>query len=108
MFKLNGETWNIIYTSTFHPKLIKRDGTLALGSCDYLTRNIYINENLSLYQTKKVLCHEVTHAAMFSYNVNLSEEQEELIADLIATYGQEIINITNKFFTKIKNRGNYY
>jgi hypothetical protein len=32
---------------------------------------------------------------MFSYNVNLSYEQEELVADLMATYGQEIIKITN-------------
>lgn len=36
---------------------------------------------------KKILCHEITHAAMFSYNVDLSIEQEELVADLIATYG---------------------
>lgn len=51
---------------------------------------------------KKVLCHEITHAAMFSYNVNLSLEQEELLADLIATYGEEILIITNKIFAKLK------
>ena len=51
---------------------------------------------------KKVLCHEIVHAAMFSYNVDLTLEQEELIADLIATYGQEIIDITNTIFSKIK------
>lgn len=52
---------------------------------------------------KKVLCHEITHAAMFSYGVTLTLEQEELLADLIATYGEEIIYITNKIFKKIKN-----
>lgn len=36
---------------------------------------------------KKVLSHEITHAAMFSYNISLSMEQEELLADLVATYG---------------------
>jgi hypothetical protein len=36
---------------------------------------------------KKVLCHELTHAAMFSYNVDLNYQQGELIADLVATYG---------------------
>lgn len=35
---------------------------------------------------------------MFSYNVQLSYEEEEVIADLIAVYGQEIIDITNKLF----------
>mgnify|MGYP006957427688 CR=1 FL=1 len=39
---------------------------------------------------------------MFSYGVNLDEEQEEIVADIIATYGQEIIDITNRFFMKIK------
>ena len=38
---------------------------------------------------------------MFSYNVNLNVDQEELVADLIATYGEEIIAITNKIFAKI-------
>ena len=51
---------------------------------------------------KKVLCHELTHAAMFSYNVELSLQQEELLADLIATYGQEIVFKTNKLFNRLK------
>jgi hypothetical protein len=40
---------------------------------------------------------------MFSYNVDLSLGQEELIADLIATYGEEIIYITNKIFAKLES-----
>jgi len=36
---------------------------------------------------KKVLSHELTHAAMFSYNIEMSHDQEELFADLVATYG---------------------
>ena len=43
---------------------------------------------------------------MFSYDVTLSYEQEEMVADLIATYGEEIIKITNQIFNKIK--GTYY
>lgn len=51
---------------------------------------------------RKVLCHEIVHAAMFSYGVYLSIEQEEVIADIIATYGKEIVNITNKVFKKLQ------
>jgi len=40
---------------------------------------------------------------MFSYNVELSIKQEELVADLISTYGEEIVYITNKIFSKISN-----
>lgn len=56
---------------------------------------------------KKVICHEVAHAAMFSYEVYLDPTQEEVLADLIATYGHEIISITNKIFNRIKKQGNY-
>jgi hypothetical protein len=41
---------------------------------------------------------------MFSYNVELTIEQEELLAELIATYGEEIVNITNILFYKLKER----
>ena len=39
---------------------------------------------------------------MFNYNVDLTLEQEELVADLVATYGEEIIEVTNQMFKKIK------
>ena len=91
----------IVLTSTIHPKLIRSNVTFSIGSCDDESKTIYINENLSPERMKKVLCHEITHAAMFSYNVELNVQQEELLADLIATYGQEIIDITNKIFTRM-------
>lgn len=70
--------------------------------CDDKLKCIFVATGLSLVFLKKVLCHEITHAAMFSYNVDLTLEQEELVADLIATYGEEIIEITNQMFKKIK------
>ena len=51
----------------------------------------------------KVLCHEITHAAMFSYHITLTYEQEELLADLLATYGEEIISTTNKIMGRLIN-----
>lgn len=52
----------------------------------------------------RVLGHEITHAAMYSYDVSLTYDQEELIADIVATYGNEIVAVTNRVFNKIKNR----
>ena len=101
MFQINGEWLKVVLISTIHPKLFRNNGSLAIGSCDDESKTIYINENLSSMRMKKVLCHEITHAAMFSYNVELNVQQEELLADLIATYGQEIIDITNKIFTRM-------
>ena len=101
MFNINGVGWEIKFASPNHPKLQRNNRTFALGSCDNLTHTIYISENVPMNKLRKVLCHEITHAAMFSYNVKLELSQEELIADLIATYGTEIIDVTNRIFSRI-------
>lgn len=102
MFAINNIIWRVVKTSAYHPKLYRSDGSLSIGACDNTTKTIYLNENLSGDKLKKVLCHEITHAAMFSYGVTLTIEQEELLADLIATYGEEIIDVTNRIFRKIR------
>lgn len=102
MIKFNGEDWKILLVSSNHPMLHLPSGGYTIGACDDNLKTIYICENLPPQKTKKVLCHEITHAAMFSYNTFLDEAQEELLADLIATYGQEIICITNKIFHRLR------
>lgn len=104
MFKINNYDWEIKKTSPNHPALARSNGEFAWGSCDKEALTIYLSESIPSYKLKKVLCHEITHAAMFSYGVFMTYDQEELVADLIATYGEEIINITNKIFKKIKGR----
>ena len=103
MFLINDTYWKLAFVSPDFPLLQRESGEYSIGACDNLTRTIYINETLRDKLLKKVLCHEITHAAMFSYNVSLTPEQEELIADLISTYGEEIIYITNKVFNKLSN-----
>ena len=101
MFTINGELWFIKFVSPYNPMLYRSDGSRSVAAADDATNTIYINNTLDGLFLKKVLCHEITHAAMFSYNVELNVQQEELLADLIATYGQEIIDITNKIFTRM-------
>lgn len=104
MININGEEWRILKVSPFHPALKRSDGTYAIGCCDDLTKTIYINEKLNETYLKKVLCHELTHAAMYSYNIDLTYEQEEVLADIIASYGEEIIEATNLLFNRLKNK----
>ena len=87
MFLINNIYWKLALVSPDFPLLQRKSGDFSIGACDNLTRTIYINETLKGKLLKKVLCHEIVHAAMFSYNVDLTIEQEELIADLISTYG---------------------
>jgi len=103
MFIINGETWNVRYVNPYDSSLKHyNNNTYALGCCNNIEKTIYINNTLRGSLAKKVLCHEIAHAAMFSYGVDLTYEQEELVADLIATYGDEIIFITNKIFNKLR------
>lgn len=103
MFLINNIYWKLAFVPPNFPLLQRLNGEYSIGACDNLTRTIYLNETLQGPLLQKVLCHEITHAAMFSYNVNLSIQQQELIADLISTYGDEIIYITNKIFNKLQN-----
>ena len=103
MFNINGENWKILIVSSNHPAVQRPDGTYTLGCCDDLVKTIFVVENLTDYYFKKVLCHELVHACMYSYNVELNDYQEEVLADLIATYGQEIIFITNSMFKRLSD-----
>lgn len=95
---INGERWRILFVSSWHSALLTDQGFYTLGVCDDDSKTIYVSLNLSKAKLKKVLCHELVHAAMFSYNIDMSLEQEEMVADLIATFGHEIIRNTNKVF----------
>lgn len=76
----------------------------TIGVCDDNTKTIYISNLLRGEKLKQVLCHEIVHAAMFSYNVELEYEQEELLANLIAIYGKEIVQITDNIFKRLSRR----
>lgn len=105
MFIINGEAWNVVLVSPNHPALQRSDGSYTLGMCYDDNKTIYMNIELqdAPLLFKKVLCHEITHAAMFSYNVDLDYSQEELVADLISTYGDEIIAVTNRIFYHLRS-----
>jgi hypothetical protein len=104
MININGEEWRIALVAPLDPVLRRSDGGYTIGVCDDIVKTIFINKELSQKYIQKVLCHELTHAAMFSYNIELTYQQEELLADLMATYGQEIIHITNGIFNRIKGK----
>jgi hypothetical protein len=106
MITINGETWYVREVPYGHPALYRSDGSQTIGSIDDVIKTIFICETLDDWKYRKVLCHELVHAAMFSYDVNLSLEQEELIADIISEYGAEIIDATNTLFCKL--RGKHY
>lgn len=103
MMNINGENWKIFLVSPNHPALRDLNGYTSLGCCDDNLKSIFINEAIDDFYLKKVLCHELVHACMYSYNIPLNDYQEEILADLIATYGQEIMHMTNSIFKRLKD-----
>ena len=93
MFQINNQWWYISFVPKYSKILQRSDGTYTVGVTDNDTKTVYIDETIKGY---------FTHAAMFSYGIKLNIEQEKLLADLIATYGTEIISITDKIFARIK------
>ena len=98
MYKINGITWYMIRVRSDSPMLMRSDGSITVGMCDRETQTIYISDALNGRFLRKVLLHEICHSAMFSYGINMSVDQEELFCDLLSTYGDEIIAITDSVF----------
>lgn len=102
MFNINGRSWRVRLVPSNHSKLFKSNKIKALGSCDDKMSIIYIDRQLDEEKLYKVLCHEITHAFMFSYHIKLNLEQQELVADIISNYGIDIIEKTDLIFKQIK------
>ena len=98
MYKINGITWYMIRVRSDSPMLMRSDGSITVGMCDRETQTIYVSDALHGRFLRKVLLHEICHSAMFSYGINMSVDQEELFCDLLSTYGDEIIAITDGVF----------
>ena len=88
--------------SPAHPMLLTPWRTHALGVCDKVTQNIYIDKTLSPHLLKEVICHELVHAFMFSYSIDLSYDEEEIVAELMSQYGEQIFEITDIIYNGIK------
>ena len=102
MIYINGVPWRISIVSPDNSMLRRPNGTYSIGVCDNTLLTIFISGGLNPHKLKNVICHEIAHAVMFSYNLQLSVQQEELMAELIANYGEEILRQTKKVYNKIK------
>ena len=98
MYKINGITWYMIRVRSDSHMLMRSDGSITVGMCDRETQTIYVSDALHGRFLRKVLLHEICHSAMFSYGIDMSVDQEELFCDLLSTYGDEIIAITDGVF----------
>lgn len=102
MFVINGETWDVLLVPPNDISLLMPNGNYAIGACVGFEKLIYINCELRGAEFEQVLCHEMVHAAMFAYNIILERDDEEMLAEIIAAFGEEIIDLTDLLFDEIK------
>lgn len=97
---INGLIWSVKVVSKGNKALKRHNGSAAFGATDRKTQTIYLSKSLgkNMY---KVLCHELTHAYIYSYQVYMSERTEEFVVDFIATYGKQIVDMTYKLIPYI-------
>ena len=102
IFNINGTIWQVQYKNSKSRELKRSDNVSVLGVTDRDTHTIYLSSALHGYMERKVLIHEVCHAICMSYDVYLPIEQEEILCDFVATYGDEIFGIVDMILTVVR------
>ena len=95
IFSINGTMWQVQYENSNSSELKRSDNVSVLGVTDRNTHTIYLSNALRGFMQRKVLIHEVCHAICMSYDVYLPIEQEEILCDFVATYGDEVFEKTD-------------
>ena len=104
-FKINKHTWRLYIVS---PEDLSIKG--VHGYTDFAKHNIQINSDLDETEIRSTITHEITHAYRWSYGfVNDAEnlkyaadEVEEMMANFIESFGDEIIEISKELYKLIK------
>jgi len=107
-FKMNNLDWTIkeIKQDEFwkDDKKEKDNNTFFFGRTKYDIQEIWIDENLTKEQKRKILYHELLHCYKGSYIAfcNLDNQEEELWCDLTANSHDIIHDIVEKYFKEVK------
>jgi hypothetical protein len=104
VFTINGIDWEIIYVNPFSDDLRRSDGSLTVGVTDMPKRSVFLSNRLRGAFLRKVLAHELVHCFMLSYSIHIPIEEEEYIADWVATYGTDLIYLLDDLMRGIISR----
>ena len=104
LFEINGTVWNIVWVHPHSDKLRRSDGSITVGMTDWNDKCVYMSDRLRGPFLRKVLAHEMVHCFMFSYSINIPIEQEEFMADWVATYGSDLIYLLDDLMRNILHK----
>lgn len=92
---INNITWKIKFIPEDSGDLRRDNGTSTIGMTDNNIKMIFLSDQLYGSLLYHVLCHELVHAFCFSYDIYIEDQEEERLANFIATYGRSILNLTD-------------
>jgi hypothetical protein len=94
-FELNSIQWQIVWVDNKNSLLSRTDGSMSVGVTDMNTHCIYLAKSLHGAFLRKVIIHELCHCVCMSYNIYMPIEQEEMLCDFVATYGDQVFDIVD-------------
>lgn len=106
-FIINNRLWNVKFVNAASEKLHRSDGSLTVGVTDGNDNCVYLSDLLSGELLKKVLCHELCHCFMMSYNISIPIEQEEFLADWISIHGEDLIYLLDDLMSAMSREVQY-
>lgn len=104
MITFNGIPWHVMRVGHNSPALIDREGRAALATTDPHKRVICVSKDVSGARLQHVLMHELTHAVMASYGMDVGAfafdriAAEEWACNLIADHASEIVAGARRVF----------
>lgn len=102
MFEINGVQWDIIFVKPNNNNLRRSNATLTVGMTDWNDKCVYLSDKLRGGFLRKVLAHELVHCFMFSFSIHIPIQEEEFIADWVATYGTDLIYLLDDLMQTLK------
>lgn len=91
VFTINNRDWEIVFVPPSSGKLCRSDGSRTVGVTDGNDGCVYLSDMLAGKFLRKVICHELCHCFMMSYDITIPIEQEEFLADWISVYGEDLV-----------------
>lgn len=104
MFEINGVSWVIEFVSPDSRELLRSDGSRTVGMTDWNNKTVYLSRALHGPFLRKVIGHELVHCFMFSYDINIPIDEEEFIADWVATYGTDLVILLDELMYAVSKR----
>lgn len=100
-FEINGVRWNIVFAPSYSDRLKRSDGSKTVGVAFLDETTIYLSNRLRGAFLRRVLAHELVHSFCLSYSIFMNIDEEEHLADWVATYGTELVYLLDDLMTSI-------